>query len=48
MKFGTLAILGGSVLAAMAVVWLTKNIVWISIIAVVIAALIFFKRRKKE
>ncbi len=46
MKFGTWAILGGSVLAAMAVVWLTKNIIWVAIIAVVIAGVIFFKRKK--
>jgi hypothetical protein len=47
-KLGTVAIIGGSVLAAMAIVWLTKNILWVSIIAVVIAGVIFFKGRKKK
>ena len=45
MKSSTLATIGGSAVAAVVLVWVTKNIIWIALVGAGIAAVVFLKKK---
>jgi len=45
MKLSNVMVIGGSVIAAALMVWIFKNLLWISIVAVAIAGVIFMKKK---